>query len=79
MQKRDVTASPDCSGYPAGLAELRGLGFGVARVAGDAPNLSLSPQANEQIIAKSGISSHYLLGLFRHYYLNPTIDAKFKN
>lgn len=65
MQKTDLAASLDCSGYPDRLPELRGLGFGVARVAGDAPNLSLSPRVNEQIIAKSGISSHYLFKSFK--------------
>ena len=40
-KQSDVTASPDVSGYPVGLGELRWLGFGVvARLDGTPQTVS---------------------------------------
>lgn len=60
MQKRDVTASPDCSSYPVLAGGDAGVAGGGIEVTGTPPVTEACTPAARQIRAKSRISSKNL-------------------
>ena len=58
LQKRDVAASPDCSGYPVLAGGDAGVAGGGIEVTGTLPATKVCTPAARQIKAQSRISSN---------------------